>query len=786
MRVKEQIIRFKDLSEHFGPEPSDKTEIGYEELAHFKVDDEGRIVLSWPGFDFAQILMGEGDGNFFYGFGNKLGSPPPFRYYFKGPKAGNALFGGEEKYVLWDYEKALLLVKGRIETDEGIIGGWQIDSSKIFKDNAYICSSGYISFGNPPPSSYGDHVGIWLGYSNGAKLSLYSDANNYLKWDSKLLIKAQNFELNDSGNIIATGGQIGGWVIGTSTLKDSGDKINLDSSSPFIRIGATTGNYITLDGTNQRIRSSNYASGVSGFTIEPTLIEAQNIVARGKIQASVFQYNYQSAISGEMIISNSDKLEEDMTSSDDSTLTISSDTSFAVNDILKIKQGNDEEYLRVTDTTNAPTYVVQRDLAGSYASNAKPAWKKGTPVVKVGSSNGTDTYSGGWLRMVGEGENAPFYEVVKRTGVNYNDYTTCLRLGNLKGFLGYTSDRFGIAIGETNQYLKYNPDDGFEIKAKTINLIGKEYSWAGFFGDKTWAEAWGEKTFADIQSTLLLKNYNIALDSIDGLCIQDRSIPGEKIRKRTITAELLYTGELITRSAQIRDAIITSAKIQDASITSAKIAEGSITTAKIEDGSITTAKIADAAITNTKIASAAIASANIQDGAITNAKIANAAISTAKIEDLAVTNAKIADGSINSVKIEDAAITTAKIANAAVTNAKISDVSADKITTATLAASTVIKVGDPSGWRVELAGQDATYPIRYWDGSTDKFRLDKNGNVYLSGQIEASSGTIGGWEIGSDQIYKLKDGAYIKIQVSPKLRILVNDGSYDRVLIGEF
>ena len=82
MRVKEQIIRFKDLSEHFGPEPSDKTEIGYEELAHFKVDDEGRIVLSWPGFDFAQILMGEGDGNFFYGFGNKLGSPPPFRYYF--------------------------------------------------------------------------------------------------------------------------------------------------------------------------------------------------------------------------------------------------------------------------------------------------------------------------------------------------------------------------------------------------------------------------------------------------------------------------------------------------------------------------------------------------------------------------------------------------------------------------------------------------------------------------------------------------------------------------------
>ncbi len=54
------------------------------------------------------------------------------------------------------------------------------------------------------------------------------------------------------------------------------------------------------------------------------------------------------------------------------------------------------------------------------------------------------------------------------------------------------------------------------------------------------------------------------------------------------------------------------------------------------------------------------------------------------------------------------------------------------------------------------------------------------------GTIKASSGEIGGWEIDSNQIYKLKDGAYIKIQTSPKLRILINDGSNDRVIIGEF
>lgn len=41
---------------------------------------------------------------------------------------------------------------------------------------------------------------------------------------------------------------------------------------------------------------------------------------------------------------------------------------------------------------------------------------------------------------------------------------TRLRIGNLNGFLGYVSDSYGIAIGNTDAYLKYDVVSGLVIK----------------------------------------------------------------------------------------------------------------------------------------------------------------------------------------------------------------------------------------------------------------------------------------------------------------------------------
>jgi len=308
--------------------------------------------------------------------------------------------------------------------------------------------------------------------SDGTYKWIIGNDTNSADWN---VTTANTFTVN--GVIVATtGGRIANWYINTDTISSSSvestSSVLLDSANSLIRLGATAGNYITLDGTNLRMRSSNYVADVSGFTIEPTLIESENIVGRATLKGAVFSYDVVSAIGGQLLVTNADTLDADTTALDASTLTTKGTTTFAVNDILLIRAitslGIQEEYLRVTNIGSAPTYTVTRDLAGSFTSNINPIWKKGTAIVKVGSSDGSSTYSGGWLKLIGEGTNAPYYSVFKRTGLAYNAYTEYSRFGNLNGFLGYASDEYGIAIGETSKYLKYDPTNGLEVTNSNI------------------------------------------------------------------------------------------------------------------------------------------------------------------------------------------------------------------------------------------------------------------------------------------------------------------------------
>ena len=153
--------------------------------------------------------------------------------------------------------------------------------------------------------------------------------------------------------------------------------------------------------------------------------------------------------------------------------------------------------------------------------------------------------------------------------------------------------------------------------------------------------------------------------------IQDATITAAKIAEATITAACIAKGTIT--QAEIADASITAAKIALATITSAQIADAAIETAKIADLAVTAAKIANATITSAKIADAAIQSAHIVDAAITRAKIALLAVGTGQIDDLAVGTAKVQDAAITTAKIQDLAVTGAKIANATITNANIAN-----------------------------------------------------------------------------------------------------------------
>ena len=139
-------------------------------------------------------------------------------------------------------------------------------------------------------------------------------------------------------------------------------------------------------------------------------------------------------------------------------MTILGDTTFANNDILRIKDGVSDEWFEVEDASGAPTYEIWRDKASAYDANTCPAWKKGTSTVNFGG------VGEGGIYLTSSESNSPYISVVSHQGSPWTTLTSHLRLGNLNGFLGYTSDLYGIAIGETANYLKYDITNGLQVR----------------------------------------------------------------------------------------------------------------------------------------------------------------------------------------------------------------------------------------------------------------------------------------------------------------------------------
>jgi hypothetical protein len=255
------------------------------------------------------------------------------------------------------------------------------------------------------------------------------------------------------------------------TLSGSISANNARLGDWHIQDGKIHSTRLEIDSVNERIKSTNYLSGSRGFLISPDYIEAENIYARGTIGGATFKYDVISAVGGQLMVANSDVLNLDTTALDDAQFTFKGNTTFAVNDLLVCRcvtaSGIQEEWVRVTNIDNAPRYVVTRDVKGDFAANANPIWPAGTTFVKQGSSNGSSTYSGGWLKLIGEGTNAPHYSVFTRTGVAYNAYTETVRMGNLNGIGGNTSDVYGFYAGNATQYFMW---DGSEISATGYSL----------------------------------------------------------------------------------------------------------------------------------------------------------------------------------------------------------------------------------------------------------------------------------------------------------------------------
>ena len=261
--------------------------------------------------------------------------------------------------------------------------------------------------------------------------------------------------LNTSGNVLSKFNQEGVYFynsLGSELARFAGD-------------GARIGNIVI---TRNTIQSENFVSGAlgAGFQIKDSGdAEFNNVVVRGKISASVFEKDTISVIGGSLLVMDGDVLDVDMTALDSSTLTLKGDTTLSVNDVLRIKDGIDDEWMTVT-AKSGNTYTVTRDRAGVYAANQNPAWKKGSTVVNFG-----ETGQGG-IYLTSSEANSPYMSIVTHAGSPWAALTTHLRIGNLNGFLGYTTELYGIGIGTTNSYMKYDPTNGLQIKGNITITAG--------------------------------------------------------------------------------------------------------------------------------------------------------------------------------------------------------------------------------------------------------------------------------------------------------------------------
>ena len=120
------------------------------------------------------------------------------------------------------------------------------------------------------------------------------------------------FELSDNQQMI------GGFYFDNTSIADNTSSpaanVYIDSADTKIRLGPSSGNYINIDGANQKIQSSNYVSGMAGagFTLDPDLLEVGNIAARGIIRTAVFQKDVVNVVNGNFVVLPGDCLATNM------------------------------------------------------------------------------------------------------------------------------------------------------------------------------------------------------------------------------------------------------------------------------------------------------------------------------------------------------------------------------------------------------------------------------------------------------------------------------------------
>ncbi len=371
------------------------------------------------------------------------------------PKIRGFYIDGVTGYIeCRDFYSNNIIVEG------GTLAGWRISSGYIYKlasgTPTVTPSSGIVlASGNTGIIIYETtKKRVELGYLSAGVYGLKGYAS-----DGTTVI----FEMSGTQQKLA------GWnftdkVIRSGTT-DANSNVLIDSENSLLRLGPTTGNYLSMDGANLRIRSSNYTAGQTGFNITPEKAEFGDVKVRGEIQSAIMAYQQITATAGTRETWKSGgKLLNDVTSVASPT-TFNVDIQdpdfghvqlFAASDIIRIKDGVKDNWFTISSVSNQTTFYR---YVCTLSNGSPTAFKAGASVIDYGQSGQ------GGLVETADASNGPYMKVINHAGSPWSTMDTKVMVGNLFDKTGVTE--YGIWIKSGAAYIA-----GYRLFEAVVNADG--------------------------------------------------------------------------------------------------------------------------------------------------------------------------------------------------------------------------------------------------------------------------------------------------------------------------
>jgi hypothetical protein len=246
-----------------------------------------------------------------------------------------------------------------------------------------------------------------------------------------------------------------------SAFKAAYDAHNHDSRYLQLAGGALSG----------PLSSAPFTSGAEGWQIGPDgSAEMASLTLRSSLHAQSFVVDLVSAHIGDDINARSaGTLSEDMAVPASGTWTMTIDD--APGSTALLFDDGDIINAKLALTAIAETWFTVSDGAsnGDGTQSYTCTFQSGSTGVTYAAKTGAVDFgvSGqGILISSTRGQYGPYFDVRTHAGSPWAAQTTRLRIGNLRGWDGIASDRYGIGIGDYagGSYLKYEPGVGLVVK----------------------------------------------------------------------------------------------------------------------------------------------------------------------------------------------------------------------------------------------------------------------------------------------------------------------------------